>query len=152
MSILVPILIGGVAGLRTMVAPAAIAIAAKAGWIDLSGTWGAFMGSTWAVGIFCLLALVELVADQLPSTPSRKVPQQFGARLISGGFCGALLGTVSQGWMIGAVLGIIGAILGTFGGAWARGRMALAFGKDRPAALIEDAVAILGALAIAGSL
>ena len=41
--------------------------------------------SHWAaVGIFTILAIVELVTDQLPSTPSRKVPQQFSARIIMG--------------------------------------------------------------------
>ena len=40
---------------------------------------------------------------------------------------------------------------GTLGGAALRGRMAAAFGSDRPAALIEDAAAILlGLLAVAG--
>ena len=43
---------------------------------------------------------------------------------------------------------IIGAVVGTLGGAEARGRLATAFGKDLPAALIEDAVAITGGLLI----
>jgi uncharacterized membrane protein len=38
------------------------------------------------------------------------------------------------------------------GGAEGRARLAAAFGKDRPAALIEDAVAILGAVLIVGAL
>ena len=36
------------------------------------------------------LALAEYVADQHPRTPSRKVPMQFGARLVSGALCGAV--------------------------------------------------------------
>jgi uncharacterized membrane protein len=51
--------------------------------------------------------------------------------------------------MVGALLGIVGAVVGTLGGAAARGRMAAAFGSDRPAALTEDAVAIGIALWIA---
>ena len=39
-------------------------------------------------------------------------------------------------------------MIGTLGGAAARTRMAAAFHSDRPAALIEDAVAILGSLAV----
>jgi len=81
---LLALLIGIVAGLRAMTAPAAIAWAAYLGWLNLSGSWLSFMGTIWAVGIFTILAVVELVTDQLPSTPSRKVPQQFGARLIMG--------------------------------------------------------------------
>jgi uncharacterized membrane protein len=98
------------------------------------------------VGIFTLLALVELVTDQLPSTPSRKVPQQFGARIVSGALSGAVIGTAGGTLLLGLIAGIVGAVIGTYGGAEVRSRLAGAFGKDLPAALIEDAVAILGAL------
>ena len=50
--------------------------------------------------------------------------------------------------LIGGVLGAIGAVIGTLGGAAARLRLAKGLGRDLPAALIEDAVAIVGALAI----
>jgi uncharacterized membrane protein len=39
----------------------------------------------------------------------------------------------------------VGAVIGTFGGAAARAQLARAFGKDLPAALIEDVVAVVGA-------
>jgi uncharacterized membrane protein len=39
-------------------------------------------------------------------------------------------------------------VIGTLGGAAARGKLAASFGKDRPAALIEDVVAIGGAVLI----
>jgi len=44
---------------------------------------------------------------------------------------------------------VIGAVAGTLGGAALRGRLAVAFGSDRPAAFLEDAAAIaLGLLAV----
>jgi uncharacterized membrane protein len=92
--------------------------------------------------------LVELVTDQLPSTPSRTVPVQFGARLISGAVSGAGIGAVGDAMIPGLVLGIIGAVAGTLGGRAFRGELAKRFGKDRPAALIEDAVALGGAALI----
>ena len=46
------------------------------------------------------------------------------------------------------VAGVVGAVIGTLGGAAVRAKLAQAFGRDLPAALIEDAVAIGGALAI----
>ena len=49
------------------------------------------------------------------------------------------------------IAGIIGAVVGTYGGAAVRGRLAAAFGKDLPAALIEDVVAVGGALLIVAS-
>jgi uncharacterized membrane protein len=146
------LLIGVVAGLRAMTAPAAIAWAAYLGWLNLSGSWLSFMGTIWAVGIFTILAVVELVTDQLPSTPSRKVPQQFGARLIMGALTGAAIGTPYGGWIVGLVAGIVGAAIGTYGGAAVRGKLAASFGKDPPAAFIEDAVAIVAAYLIIASL
>ncbi|WP_428028911.1 DUF4126 family protein [Ancylobacter sp.] len=145
---LLALLIGVVAGLRAMTAPAAVAWAAHLGWIDLSASPLAFMGYAWTPWIFTVLALVELVTDQLPSTPSRTVPMQFGARIVSGVLCGACLGAAGGVLLAGAVLGAIGAVIGTLGGRWARGRLAASFGRDLPAALIEDVVAIAGALLI----
>jgi len=142
------ILIGVVAGLRAMTAPAAVSGAAYLGWISLAGTPLAFMGSAWAAGIFLLLALVELVNDQRPSTPSRKVPVQFGARLVAGALAGAAIGATADMLVPGLIAGVVGAVLGTYGGAALRAGLARTFGRDLPAALIEDAAAILGAIAI----
>ena len=140
------LLIGVVAGLRAMTAPAAVAWGAWLGWLPLSGAWAGFMGHWIAVAIFTVLALVELVGDQLPSTPSRKVPVQFGTRLVSGAFAGAVIGTAGGALIAGLVAGAVGAVIGTYGGAEVRARLAGAFGRDLPSALIEDAVAILLAL------
>ncbi|MDQ6433977.1 DUF4126 domain-containing protein [Mesorhizobium sp. LHD-90] len=146
---LAALLIGFVAGLRAMTAPAAVSWGALLGWLPVSESWAAFMGWRFTPWIFSILALVEFVTDQLPSTPSRKVPQQFAARLVSGAFCGAVIGTAGGSMVGGLIAGIVGAVIGTYGGAEARGRLAAAFGQDRPAALIEDAVAIvLGLVAV----
>jgi uncharacterized membrane protein len=140
--------IGIVAGLRTMTAPAAVSWAAYLDWLDLSGSPLAFLGFTWTPWILTVLAVGELITDQLPSTPSRTVPIQFGARILSGGLSGAAIGTASGSLVIGAVLGVVGAVIGTLGGRAARGALAAKFGRDPPAAFIEDAVAILAAFLI----
>jgi uncharacterized membrane protein len=145
---LLALLIGIVAGLRAMTPPALVAWAAHLGWIDLSGSWLGFFANTWVRWILTLLAIVELVTDQLPSTPSRTVPIQFGARIATGALCGAALGTAGGAMLGGLVAGIVGAVIGTLGGRALRARLAAAFGSDRPAAIIEDAVAIGGALLI----
>ena len=141
-------LIGVIAGLRTMTAPTAVSWAASLGWIDLSGTWLAFLGYAWTPWILTLLALLEFIGDQLPSTPSRTVPVQFTARVISGALSGGALGAASGALVIGAVAGIVGAIIGTVGGRAFRARLASAFRKDPPAAFIEDAVAVIGAILV----
>ena len=139
----VALLAGIVAGLRAFTAPAAVSWAARLGYLDLDGSWLAFMGYAWTPWIFTLLALVELVTDQLPSTPSRKVPPQFGARIVTGALSGATIGVPVGSWIAGLVAGVIGAVIGTYGGAEIRSRMAAAFGRDTPAAFIEDAGAIV---------
>lgn len=141
-------LIGVVAGLRALTAPAAVAWGAALGWFDVSQTPLTFMGYRWTPWIFTLLAIVELVTDQLPSTPSRKVPMQFGARLIMGALSGATIGAAGGSLIGGLVTGILGAVAGTLGGAAARGRLASLFQRDPPAAILEDAVAIVGAILI----
>jgi uncharacterized membrane protein len=44
--------------------------------------------------------------------------------------------------------GVVGAVLGTLGGHRARGGLAGSFGRDLPAALLEDAVAVGGGFAL----
>jgi uncharacterized membrane protein len=73
---------------------------------------------------------------------------QFGARIILGGLCGAAVGAAHGGLLGGLIAGVVGAVIGTLGGAKVRGALARAFGRDLPAALIEDAVAIVGAVLI----
>jgi uncharacterized membrane protein len=141
-------LIGVVGGVRAMTAPAAVSWAARLGWLHLENTWLAFLGFAATPYIFSVLAIGELVTDQLPSTPSRKVPIQFGTRILVGALCGAALGAPSDALIGGLIAGVLGAIAGTLGGAEFRSRLSKAFGKDLPAALIEDVIAIAGAFAI----
>jgi uncharacterized membrane protein len=96
--------------------------------------------------VLSVLAVGEFVTDQLPTTPSRKVPIQFGGRLLTGGFSGAALGALAASTPIGIIAGVLGAAVGTWGGAALRSRLAASFGSDRPAALTEDAAAIVLAL------
>jgi uncharacterized membrane protein len=142
------VLIGIVAGSRAFTAPAAVSWAARLGRLDLSGTWLAFMGLVWTPWVFTALALVELVVDQLPSTPSRLVPMQFGARLLSGAVSGASVVGTTGSIFGGALVGILGAVIGTFGFHALRTKLAAAFGRDTPSAFIEDALAIILAFLI----
>ena len=135
-------LIGVVTGLRAMTAPAAVSWAARLGWLHLENTWASFLGAAITPYIFTLAAIGELINDKLPKTPSRKAPPGFAARIVMGALCGAAIGESGGAMVGGLILGIVGAVAGTLGGSEVRARMAGAFGKDLPAALIEDAVAI----------
>jgi uncharacterized membrane protein len=140
------LLIGVVAGLRAATALAAVSWGAYLGWIDLSGTPASFVGHIVTALVLTVAAIGEFITDQLPGTPSRKVPVQFAARIVVGGICGALL--APQAWLAASVLGAVGAIIGTFGGAAGRARLAAALGRDRPAAIVEDVLAVAAGLLI----
>jgi uncharacterized membrane protein len=146
-------LIGLIDGLRSMTAPAAVAWAARLGWLNLRDTPFAFLASTVAVVVFTVFALGEFVADQLPSTPPRTEPAGLIARVVMGGFCGACLAASGkQSLVVGACLGAVGAVIGAFAGYQARTRSVKDLGvRDLFVALTEDALAIGGALLIVQS-
>jgi uncharacterized membrane protein len=142
-------LIGVIAGLRAMTAPAVVACAGY--WHRfLQGTPFSFMGRLPAAIIFTALALGELYADQLPSTPSRLAPVGLIARIVTGGLSGACLAAAgAQSIALGAVLGAVGGVVGAFAGYHARTGLVRALKvPDLPIALLEDAIAIGGAIVI----
>lgn len=148
--LLLALLIGVVAGLRSLTAPAVVAWAALLKWINLHGTWVWWLGHPVTVAVLTGLAVAELVADKLPATPGRTAVVSFIARIILGGFAGAVVGTAWGYTWGGLGAGVIGAVLGTLGGYEARTRLAAAHdGHDLPVALLEDAVAVLGGFAVA---
>ena len=136
-------LIGVVAGLRAMTAPAVVSWAARLGWLNLQGTPLAWLGASVTPWIFTAAAIGELVADKLPRTGSRKAPPGFIARILMGSLCGAAIGAAGGALAAGLVAGLAGAVAGTLGGYELRSRLSRAIGRDLPAALIEDAIAIV---------
>ncbi|MCV7299082.1 DUF4126 family protein [Mycobacterium barrassiae] len=144
------LLIGVIAGLRAMTAPAVIAWGALLGWINLDGKWSEWVAHPITVTVLTIFLLVELVTDQLPKTPSRKTAPQFITRLIMGGFAGAVIGSAFFHTFSALGAGIVGAVLGTLGGAAVRTKLYEANnGKDRPGAFLEDVVAVGGGFLIA---
>ncbi len=144
-------LIGIIAGLRAMTAPAAVAWGAALGWFDVSQTPLAFMGYQWTPWIFTVLAAVELdhrpVADDAVAQGAdavRRTHHHGRAERGNDRRLGRFSGRRSD-------RGHCRGRCGTLGGAAARGKLASVFGKDLPAALIEDVVAIGGALLIVGA-
>ena len=143
LALLLVFAIGVVAGLRSMTAPAIVAWAARLGWIHLSGSHLAFMGSAWAVGIFTLAALAEFVADQLPATPARTTSLPLAVRMIMGSLTGGCLARAGVSLWLGALVGAIGAIAGAFGGYQARvGLVRALHAPDIAIAIPEDLIAV----------
>jgi uncharacterized membrane protein len=123
--------LGVVAGLRSMMAPAAVLLARH---VRVAGI------------VVAILAIGELIVDLLPTTPSRTAPVPLVARLLSGAFCGWFVVTGSPAAPIAGVLaGVAGALVGTYGGHAARARAITRLGAI-PAALAEDVFAVALAL------
>ena len=150
MTLFLAFLIGVIAGLRSLTAPAVVAWAAHRNWLNLYNSPLSFMGSTGAIVVFTLLAFIELVADKLPSAPRRTAPPGLIARMLLGGLSGAAVAASgSQSMALGAALGVAGGIAGTFAGYEVRTRLVRAFAApDFVIASLEDIVAIGGALLI----
>jgi uncharacterized membrane protein len=144
-------LIGVVAGLRALTAPATVAWAAHRGWLNLLHSPLSLMGTTAAVVLFVLLALIEMVADQLPGTPSRTKAPGLISRIIFGGLSGACIaGSAGQFIGLGIALGVTGGVAGAFAGYEVRTRLVKALQvPDFVVATLEDLVAIGGGLWIA---
>ena len=147
MTLLLAFFIGFFGGLRALTAPAATAWAVYLGWLKLDGRL-ALIGSLASVAIFTVLAIVELVADKLPRTPSRTAPPGLIARIVMGGLTGACFAAGgAQAVFLGALIGALGGVVGCFAGYQARTRIVRALGtRDIYVALIEDLVTIAGSL------
>ena len=137
-------LAGLLAGARTMSAPAALGWAAQAGDVGVAGTKLAVFARPRTAAIMTVAAAAELIGDKLP-IGSRTSAGQLAGRLLSGAVCGALIG-LPRAAAGGMAAGLAGAAIGTFATAGLRSALARGFGADMPAALLEDAAAVTGAV------
>lgn len=127
--------LGLACGGRAAVGPATVALTARP-----RPRWAPLVG---------VVALGELVADQLPQAPSRLEPLGLGARVVSGAVSGGLLARRQSGPMlVAAVLAGAAAAGGAHAGAVWRAWALVRLGRDTPGALVED-VLVLGLAAAA---
>ena len=82
MTLLLAFLLGVVSGFRSLT-PAAVLAWAVQGRPELQGTVLSFMSGAVAAYALTALALIELVTDKLPFTPSRLTPVPLIARLMT---------------------------------------------------------------------
>lgn len=145
-----PFVMGIVTGLRALTVPAAISLAGHIGTRSLRGSHAAQRNvkahpvPTLALTV---LAIGEFIGDKSSAAPDRRKLSPFAGRMLSGAICGAV--SSPPGWQLrAAAAGAAGALVGTLGGAKLRTGLARVFGRDMPAALIEDATALIGAILI----
>ena len=129
----VAILLGFLAGLRTFTAPAVL-------WLMRRDTPLAY-----ALGV---LALLEYVGDLYPKAPARTRPAGLIARGCSGAFCGWTVASLSGTPVAGAALaGAAAAIVGAYVGLAIRSRAIRLIGRV-PAGLLEDVVTAAASVAV----
>lgn len=152
----IPFLMGCVCGLRCMTGPAILCWTVHLSGLQLEGTKLAFLLRPASLLVFTLLALGELVADKLPFIPRRTMIGPLVVRILSGAFCGLVLGTSmnSTSLPVSALVGATGAVAGAFAGYRFRRWLTVDRGlPDIPIALCEDLAAIgLGLFAASGGL
>jgi uncharacterized membrane protein len=149
-SLFLAFLIGVCVGLRSLTPPAVVSWAAALYWIDLGRSRLYFIAGKPAVAILTVLALLELIADKLPSAPNRTAAAGVSARVVLGSLCGACIAVAGAhaAWA-GAILGLMGSLVGCFGGFQARTRLVKALHcPDYVVAIVEDIIAIGGSLYI----
>lgn len=151
--------LGGVAGLRTMLPVALLAIAAhrRAGERERERDaeaplpWNILQArGTRVIGI--LGTIGEMIGDKLPFAPSRLSPAPLGGRIAMGAVAGgAVCQLEGRSPVVGAVVGALAAAGGSAAGYYARTIVS----KNTPlpavvGALAEDALALrIGTLALA---
>lgn len=136
------LLLGAVAGMRSMAAPAMIGRFAKTGLLSMDDSPLAFMAGSKTGVTMAVLAAGEFVADKLPFVPKRTKAGPLAARAISGGLSGAAFCSANKrplGW--GILLGAAGAIGAAYAAYDLRARAAQRFRVPDPMiAMLEDAV------------
>ncbi len=131
---MVALLLGAVAGLRTLTPPAVLLLMRR---------------PSRAANVLAVMALAEYAADLYPKAPARTAPGPLLGRIVSGAFCGWFVSRSTPARAVaGAALGALGAVAGAYAGLSLRERATERIGPV-PAAIGEDVVALASAVLIA---
>ena len=144
-------LLGIVAGLRALVAVAAVSWAAYFGYLSVAGTHFAFLDHIVTPIVLTLIAAVELVYEKTPrSAGNETFLPKFILRILMGGFAGAVIGSSHQtnALFVSAAFGVFGALAGTFGSMVLYKGLHARIKGENGASMAEDAIAILACLLV----
>jgi uncharacterized membrane protein len=137
-------LIGTVAGMRSMTAPAIVSRLAGAAGVPVDKTGLDFLDHPLIPKVMSVLAIGEVIADKLPFIPSRIAPFPLVTRAISGATSGAVLCSAKKrSPLLGAIFGAAGAIAGSYAAYALRKRIVKSLHvPDTVVAMAEDALAL----------
>lgn len=133
---------GAIAGMRSMAAPAIVSQFSEAGLIPEHGSplsWLNHPGVSKALGV---LATGEKIADKLPFIPARTTAGPLVARGLSGAVSGAaVFSRTKRPWWAGALIGAGTAVAASFAAYKARKWLNEEFNIPDPVvAIVEDAL------------
>ncbi|MFN3818577.1 DUF4126 family protein [Blastomonas sp.] len=140
------ILIGVVAGSRSMTPLAAVSSAVSEGKLPAGDGMSALLGHPLVVTGTKALAAGEMLGDKMDSAPDRTVPAGTTARVITGAIAAAALAPRDQRW-VAAILGSASAVASAYVTLDLRKR-AMRHLDQKTTGMIEDAL-VVGALAMA---
>jgi len=143
------ILMGLVAGQRSMAPLAALASAAHRGTLPHDTPEARLMGIPLISAGAVAMSAAELAGDKMTSAPDRTVFLGLLARTITGGFAGAALAPPRR-QLEGAALGIAAAIASSYCGLALRKR-AMRQTSQTTSGVIEDAIVLSAAYVIANA-
>lgn len=135
-------LLGAVAGMRSMTAPALVSQLAHGGKLTVGHPAIDFLQNSTTAKASLIFAAGEAIADKLPFMPSRTKPVALLGRALTGGFAGAAVCSAKRRpvW-IGAVIGAATAIGAAYGAYQLRKRAGESLHVPDPlVALAEDAI------------
>ncbi len=143
------LLIGLVAGMRSMTPLAAVSLADRTGLLRSNSGPSGLLRHPAVVAGTTALAVGELFGDKMRSAPDRTVAPGIAARLVTGAIAGAAVAPRSQrpaAMAIGAAAAVAASYV-TFN---LRMKALRRFGQTR-SGLVEDAITLLSALAVVGA-
>jgi len=139
-------LMGLVGGQRAMTPLATVSVAASRGGLPAdTGAPRIISHPLFAVATVALAA-AELAGDKLKAAPDRTAPAGLTARFIASAIAGAALAPFRHRWL-GAAVGGLAALAASYPGSRARTAAIPRYGRT-PTGLAEDALVIMGAVAI----
>lgn len=141
------ILLGLVAGARSMTPLAVVANAARTGRLPADSAAPAFLAHPLVSAGTMALAVYELVGDKQKSAPDRIIPPAIVVRSLNAGFAGAMVAPRDKRWT-GAALAAGTAALASWITWKARMRAIESYGQTKTG-FVEDAIVVPLAIAAA---
>jgi uncharacterized membrane protein len=137
---------GLVGGQRAMTPLATVSVAAARGGLPADTGAPRILAHPLVAIATVALAAAELAGDKMKTAPDRIVPAGLTSRFITSAIAGAALAPFRQRWL-GAAIGGSTALAASYPGWRARTAVIPRYGRT-PTGLVEDAVVVMGAIAI----